>query len=174
MWRIMLDLPLQPPYISPYNELKKTSTSTAGSTMLTYISVIRALGDENRLRILMALRHRPLCVCEITTLLGLAASTTSKHLFILRQARLIESIKNGRWVYYRLPAEPLECVRDALALTVRELASSPQILQDDATLPGISHNTNIHDFFRQKHIPVPADQPDGSDEDIAELSVNKP
>ena len=68
--------------------------------MLNYISAIRALGDENRVRILMALRQRPLCVCEITTLLGLAASTTSKHLFILRQARLIESIKNGRWVSY--------------------------------------------------------------------------
>ena len=54
------------------------------------------------------------------------------------------------------------------------VASSPQILQDDATLPGISHNTNIHDFFKQKHIPVPADQPDGSDEDTAELPVNKP
>ena len=95
--------------------------------MLTYVSTIRALGDENRLRILMALRHRPLCVCEITTLLGLAASTTSKHLFILRQARLIESIKNGRWVYYRLPAEPIACVRDALALTMRELTDCPQI-----------------------------------------------
>ena len=140
--------------------------------MLTYVSIIRSLGDENRLRILMALRHRPLCVCEITTLLGLAASTTSKHLFILRQARLIESIKNGRWVYYRLPAEPAACVRDALALTMRELADCPQIVQDDATLPGISHNANIHDFFKQKHIPVPADQPDGSDENTAELPGN--
>lgn len=135
--------------------------------MLTYTSVIRALGDENRLRILMALRQRPLCVCEITTLLGLAASTTSKHLFILRQARLIESIKNGRWVYYRLPQSPAACVRDALALTIRELADSPQILQDEAALPGISHNTSIHEFFRQKHIPVPADQTDDSEDDQA-------
>ena len=142
--------------------------------MLTYVSVIRALGDDNRLRILMALRHRPLCVCEITTLLGLAASTTSKHLFILRQARLIESIKNGRWVYYRLPADPGDCVRDALALTHRELGTCPQILQDDATLPGISHNTNIHEFFKQKHIPVPADQPDGSDEDPTDTTGNQP
>ena len=140
--------------------------------MLTYVSIIRSLGDENRLRILMALRHRPLCVCEITTLLGLAASTTSKHLFILRQARLIESIKNGRWVYYRLPADPAACVHDALALTMRELADCPQIVQDDATLPGISHNANIHDFFKQKHIPVPADQPDDSDEDTAALPGN--
>ena len=85
---------------------------------------------------------------------------------------MIESIKNGRWVYYRLPADPAACVRDALALTMRELADCPQIVQDDATLPGISHNANIHDFFKQKHIPVPADQPDGSDEDTAELPGN--
>ena len=85
--------------------------------MLNYITAIRALGDENRLRILMALRQRPLCVCEITTLLGLAASTTSKHLFLLRQARLIESLKKGRWVYYRLPADPPPVVKDLLDLT---------------------------------------------------------
>ena len=87
---------------------------------------------------------------------------------------MIESIKNGRWVYYRLPTEPADCVRDALALTTRELANCPQILQDNATLPGISHNPNIHDFFKQKHIPVPADQPDDSGEDSAELPVNQP
>ena len=85
---------------------------------------------------------------------------------------MIESIKNGRWVYYRLPQNPTDCVRDALALTIRELADCPQIAQDEAALPGISHNTNIHDFFKQKHIPVPADQPDDSDEDTAALPGN--
>ena len=137
------------------------------------ISVIRALGDENRLRILMALRQRPLCVCEITTLLGLAASTTSKHLYILRQARLIESIKNGRWVYYQLPHAPTDSVREVLALTTRELADSPQILQDEATLPGSSHNTSNHEFLKQKHIPVPADQTDDSEDDSALLQDGK-
>lgn len=141
--------------------------------MLSYSTVIRALGDDNRLRILMALRQRPLCVCEITTLLGLAASTTSKHLFLLRQARLIESIKNGRWVYYRLPHAPTPCVRDALALTMRELADCPQIVQDEAALPGISHNPCVHEFFKQKHIPVPADQSDDS-EDSQDASPDTP
>lgn len=134
--------------------------------MLTFTTVVRALGDDNRLRILMALRQRPLCVCEITTLLGLAASTTSKHLFLLRQARLIESIKKGRWVYYRLPQNPGPCVRDALAWTMRELANCPQILQDEAALPGISHNANIHEFLKQKHIPVPADEQDDSEDAV--------
>ena len=168
----MLDFNHPTSYISSHNEMKKTSTSitSPGVHMLSYISAIRALGDENRLRILMALRMRPLCVCEITTLLGLAASTTSKHLFILRQARLIESIKNGRWVYYRLPQDPTDCVRDALALTIRELADCPQIAQDEAALPGISHNTSIHEFFKQKHIPVPADQADDTEDDAAQTA----
>lgn len=120
--------------------------------MFSFINIVRALGDENRVRILMALRQRPLCVCEITTLLGLAASTTSKHLFLLRQARLIESIKKGRWVYYRLPENPSPSVSDALCWLNKELADSPQILQDVAALPGISHNKNIHFFLDQKHI----------------------
>lgn len=122
--------------------------------MFTFINIVRALGDENRVRILMALRQRPLCVCEITTLLGLAASTTSKHLYLLRQARLIESIKKGRWVYYRLPDNPSPSVSDALCWVGKELAGSPQILQDAAALPGISHNKNIHFFLEQKYIPA--------------------
>lgn len=125
--------------------------------MFSFINIVRALGDENRVRILMALRQRPLCVCEITTLLGLAASTTSKHLFLLRQARLIESIKKGRWVYYRLPESPSPSVSDALGWVSKELAESPQILQDAAALPGISHNKNIHFFLEQKHIPAALD-----------------
>ena len=70
--------------------------------MFDFLTTCRALADENRIRILMALRGRQLCVCQVTAFLDLAPSTTSKHLSILRQARLIESNKQGRWVYYRL------------------------------------------------------------------------
>ena len=66
------------------------------------MTVIKALADENRVRILMVLKGRELCVCEIIDLLGLAPSTVSKHMSILKNARLVESRKDGRWVYYRL------------------------------------------------------------------------
>jgi Predicted transcriptional regulators len=69
------------------------------------MNIVKALADENRVRILMALRGRELCVCQITGLLDLAPSSTSRHLSILRQARLIEGSKRGKWVYYRLPKE---------------------------------------------------------------------
>jgi len=66
------------------------------------ITIIKALADENRVRILMVLRGRELCVCEIIGLLGLAPSTVSKHMSILKSAHLVESRKDSRWVYYRL------------------------------------------------------------------------
>jgi len=70
--------------------------------MRDFMAIVKALADENRIRILMALHERELCVCDIIDLLGLAPSTVSKHLSILYQAGLLESRKDGRWVYYRL------------------------------------------------------------------------
>ena len=70
--------------------------------MRELVSVIKALADENRLRTISALHGRELCVCQIVELLELAPSTVSKHMSILRQARLVEGRKEGRWMYYRL------------------------------------------------------------------------
>jgi DNA-binding transcriptional ArsR family regulator len=70
-----------------------------------FTAVAQALSDGNRVRILAALRGRSLCVCQITELLGLAPSTVSKHLLVLRHAGLVESRKQGRWIHYGRPAD---------------------------------------------------------------------
>ena len=71
--------------------------------MKRLIYITKALADENRVRALGALQYQPLCVCQIVELLGLAPSTVSKHLAILRQAGLVTSWKEGRWIYFELP-----------------------------------------------------------------------
>ena len=70
--------------------------------MREILGITKALADENRLRALYALQVGELCLCQIVELLRLAPSTVSKHMAILRQARLIEGRKEGRWIYYRL------------------------------------------------------------------------
>ncbi len=70
--------------------------------MKQVISMMRALGEENRFRIVMMLRERPLCVCEICSVLEISFSTVSSHLKQLSYAGLLESQKDGRWVMYRL------------------------------------------------------------------------
>ncbi|MFQ5353317.1 MAG: ArsR/SmtB family transcription factor [Thermodesulfobacteriota bacterium] len=64
--------------------------------------IFQSLSDVNRIRILKMLETRPLCVCEITSVLGLATSTVSRHLSILRDAGFVTDAKEGKWVNYRL------------------------------------------------------------------------
>lgn len=66
----------------------------------TFIRVMNALSDANRVKIMKLLQNRPLCVCEIKAALGIAQSTASKHLKILEDADLVRSFKDGLWVNY--------------------------------------------------------------------------
>jgi len=102
------------------------------------MNITKALADENRVRALLALREGELCVCQITELFGLAPSTISKHLSILQQAGLVESRKQGRWIYYKLPrngASP--AVREAIRWVERSLANEPRIGADRRNLKKI-------------------------------------
>ncbi len=70
--------------------------------MKSFISVMKALSDPNRVKMMKMLQIRPLCVCEIQKALGIAQSTASKHLKILEEAGLVISFKDGLWVNYSL------------------------------------------------------------------------
>lgn len=85
-----------------------------------FVNVLKALSDQGRVRIVMALAGAgELCVCQVVELLGLAPSTVSKHLSILKQAGLVRSRKKGRWVFYSFTdsGEGMvirECLRNSL------------------------------------------------------------
>jgi ArsR family transcriptional regulator, arsenate/arsenite/antimonite-responsive transcriptional repressor len=66
------------------------------------VQIHKAIGHPVRLRLLAMLRGGPLCVCQMTVVVKLAASTVSEHLSELRKAGLISERKEGRWVEYRL------------------------------------------------------------------------
>ncbi len=99
-------------------------------TMQTVVGIARALDDQNRLRVLCALKGRELCVCQLTEMLGLAPSTVSKHMTLLKQARLVQARKDRRWVYYRLPRKSDPRIRKALAWVHTSLADDQTIGED--------------------------------------------
>ncbi len=70
--------------------------------MFEIVNITKALSDENRIRALMMLTDGELCVCQIIEMMGLAPSTVSKHMSILKHSGLVETRKEGRWIYYRL------------------------------------------------------------------------
>ena len=83
------------------------------------LSIAKALADSNRMRVLAVLMSNDeLCVCQITALLELATATVSRHMSILHGAGLVQSRKQGRWVYYRLsdafPALLREWLKESL------------------------------------------------------------
>ena len=69
------------------------------------VEILKALGDESRIRILHLIQVKPLCVCEIQEILGISQSNTSRHLLKLKNAKLIQGNKKAQWVYYSLAPE---------------------------------------------------------------------
>jgi len=68
--------------------------------MDTFINVMKALSDPNRVRLLKILQKRTLCVCEIQAMLKIAQPSVSKNLKVLEEAGLVRSSKDGLWVNY--------------------------------------------------------------------------
>lgn len=118
--------------------------------MQDFLSITKALSDENRVRILMALDIGELCVCQIIEMLNLAPSTVSKHMSILKQARLVEGEKNGKWIYYRLPKNAPEAAVEAIKWAKKNLVSDTAIRNDAINLRAIIRQHPVEVCKRQK------------------------
>jgi DNA-binding transcriptional ArsR family regulator len=106
--------------------------------MRDLMAVLKALADENRVRILAMLGSKELCVCQIVEFLGLAPSTVSKHMSILKHARLVDGRKEARWMFYRRAEGdvPVEA-KEMTALVCRLFAGRRQEREDSKRLEQI-------------------------------------
>ncbi|MBN2102921.1 winged helix-turn-helix transcriptional regulator [bacterium] len=105
------------------------------------LTLFKALSDKNRIRIIKILEKRPLCVCEITTILNLACSTTSKHLSVLKKAKLIFEQKEGKWVnYYLNKATMNPYIKEFLPMVKRWLNDDMIIVRDLRKVDKINRN----------------------------------
>ena len=64
--------------------------------------ILKALADNNRLRIMNLLTRGELCVCDIEEILGLSQTNVSRHLNKLTTAGLLDSRKEAQWVFYSI------------------------------------------------------------------------
>lgn len=99
------------------------SVSTVPMVDVDLLRVLRAMADENRLRILEILRDGEHCVCELQSSVEIGQSLLSHHLRILREAGLVQDRREGRWVHYSLSADavqPLTRHLDALENDARD------------------------------------------------------
>jgi len=70
--------------------------------MRSFLKVMKALSDPNRVKIIKLLEQKRMCVCELRGALQIAQPTVSKHLKILEEAGIVDYRKDGLWVNYFL------------------------------------------------------------------------
>lgn len=92
---------------------------------------MKAVGDPTRTRILKLLEDGGLCVCQVQAVLGLAPSTVSKHLTILKIAGFVEDQRDGKWIEYGLTEESRNPhAMSVLDLLHRTLDRDPAVIAD--------------------------------------------
>ena len=107
--------------------LKKLTTAFGG------------VSDPTRVRLLSLLLHRDeICVCDLVDATGLTQTNVSRHLATLRNAGLIQSRKEGLWVYYSIK-QPESDLERSIIKTVKSAAEESRELKKDLEKLKVTH-----------------------------------
>lgn len=101
------------------------------------VRVGKALGDPTRVQLLVSLAERELCVCELVHLVAIGQPAVSRHLRILREAGLVEDLRDGQYVNYRLRRPAATPMGEAV------LATLLKRYRDDAGLAGVAERALV-------------------------------
>jgi ubiquinone/menaquinone biosynthesis C-methylase UbiE/DNA-binding transcriptional ArsR family regulator len=131
--------------------------------LATLVGVLRAAGENTRLRLLALLANGEHSVKDLTEILGQSQPRISRHLKLLADARLVERYAEGAWAYYRLADG--EAAALAALLIERIDADDPDRARDEARLDWVraAQAAQAADYFakvaaswdelRQLHVP---------------------
>jgi len=102
------------------NISNSTFTDNAGA-------VLSVLGNPFRIRLVLALSDQEACVCHLESLLKKRQAYISQHLMALRKAGLLETRRDGKFVYYRL-SDPriVDLIRDAAVISGLDMEGIPE------------------------------------------------
>lgn len=98
------------------------------------INLLKALADENRMRIYNLLQQKELCVCEIETILDMSQSNTSRHLTKLKQAGIISSSKDAQWVHYKVADPFIQDHNDLFVYFGKRLSKESPYVEDSSKI----------------------------------------
>ena len=83
------------------------------------VKKIKALTDENRLAIMLALQHGEKCGCDLLEELNITQPTLSHHMKILADSGLVDYYKEGKWMHYSISADGVREFRDMIGSYAR-------------------------------------------------------
>ncbi|MCK8825578.1 ArsR/SmtB family transcription factor [Fuchsiella alkaliacetigena] len=91
------------------------------------IDFFKLVADKTRLNIIVLLSKGELCVCEIEEELDISQPRVSHHLKVLKEEGLVNSAREGKWIYYSLNEkifELFDSVKQEFSEMRKELAQS--------------------------------------------------
>lgn len=92
--------------------------------------ILKAIANPVRVRIIELLSEKERCVCELVPALGLDQPNISQHLSVLRNARLVETRREGTMVFYRLKNEKIAKILELVdEVILDDLKSTQEILK---------------------------------------------
>ena len=117
------------------------------------VQMLKALGDETRIRIVNILRDGPLCVCEIESILEITQSNASRHLSKLMNANIVTYYKEAKYVYYKLDEETLNKYSFIKVLLENELDEDEKLKNDYDILMGYKQSgLNCENVLKVKEV----------------------
>jgi DNA-binding transcriptional ArsR family regulator len=94
--------------IHPEEVEEARKTLPEGEVSARMAELFKAMGDRNRLRILLCLGRGEMCVCDLSATLELSESLVSHQLRVLRNLHLVRFRKEGKMVFYSLDDQHVE------------------------------------------------------------------
>ena len=102
--------------------------------MEKFLAYFKALSDATRVRILLLLADRDLCVCELVFILKMEQSRISHHLQDLRKADLVRDKREGRRITYSISADRKDFLLALFDRLIPEVKDTPESKQDRSNL----------------------------------------
>ena len=104
----------------------------------------KMLSDNTRLRALMLMqRMGELCVCDLTHALNLSQPKISRHLAQLREYEIVDTRRDGQWMYYQINSELPTWALSVLQQTLSGIGDSEQFIADFSLLSDKNKQTKV-------------------------------
>lgn len=86
--------------------------------MKDVVKIFKALGDENRLKILNIIGSHEICACNLLEYLNIGQPTLSHHMRILCDSGIVNARKEGKWIHYKINQDILKNTADYMQHTI--------------------------------------------------------
>jgi DNA-binding transcriptional ArsR family regulator len=92
--------------------------------MKEFLTTLKALADETRLKLIRLILHQDLCGKALAQQLGISEAAVSQHLNVLKEAGVVQAEKRGYWTHYSIEKNALEMVIGELQRMTHQSATS--------------------------------------------------